>query len=145
MCLEILLPVDTYEEAGTGYKVYIENRYGLFEGPYRGLYLGLFGYTLGEEYEAIERALFDNYNQKYTSGFHIFVNLESAIALFDFLKIKYPTSKHVIVKVSYRERTSCGKEYRKNEEHHVIVARYMTLDSIVEVGEQYEKDMQSSN
>jgi len=132
MCLEILLPVDTYEEAGTGYKVFIENKDGLFEGLYRGL----FGYTLGEEYEATECTLFDNYNQKYTSGFHIFVNLESAIALFDFLKIKYPTSKHVIVKVSYKERTSCGKEYRKNEENHVIVARYMTLESIVEIGEQ---------
>lgn len=140
MCLEILLPVDTYEEQGTGFKVFIENKDGLFEGPYRGLY-----YTFSVEYKAIERTLFDSYDKKYTSGFHIFVNLESAIALFDFLKIKYPMRKYVIVKISYRERTSCGKEYRKNEEHHVIVARYMTLDSIVEIGEQYEQDMQSSN
>ena len=140
MCLEILLPVDTYEEQGTGFKVFIENEDGLFEGPYRGLY-----YTFSVEYKAIERTLFDSYDKKYTSGFHIFVNLESAIALFDFLKIKYPMRKYVIVKISYRERTSCGKEYRKNEEHHVIVARYMTLDSIVEIGEQYEQDMQSSN
>lgn len=79
------------------------------------------------------------------SGFHIFVNLESAIAMFDFFKIKHPKKKCVIVKVSYKERTSCGKEYRKNEEHHVIVARYMTLESIVEIGEQCGKDMQSSN
>jgi len=140
MCLEVLLPVDTYEEQGTGFKVFIENKDGLFEGPYRGLY-----YTFSVEYKAIERTLFDSYDKKYTSGFHIFVNLESAIALFDFLKIKYPMRKYVIVKISYRERTSCGKEYRKNEEHHVIVARYMTLDSIVEIGEQYEQDMQSSN
>jgi len=140
MCLEVLLPVDTYEEQGTGFKVFIENEDGLFEGPYRGLY-----YTFSVEYKAIERTLFDSYDKKYTSGFHIFVNLESAIALFDFLKIKYPMRKYVIVKISYRERTSCGKEYRKNEEHHVIVARYMTLDSIVEIGEQYEQDMQSSN
>ena len=140
MCLVILLPVDTYEEQGTGFKVFIENKDGLFEGPYRGLY-----YTFSVEYKAIERTLFDSYDKKYTSGFHIFVNLESAIALFDFLKIKYPMRKYVIVKISYRERTSCGKEYRKNEEHHVIVARYMTLDSIVEIGEQYEQDMQSSN
>ena len=140
MCLEILLPVDTYEEQGTGFKVFIENEDGLFEGPYRGLY-----YTFSVEYKAIERTLFDSYDKKYTSGFHIFVNLESAIALFDFLKIMYPMRKYVIVKISYRERTSCGKEYRKNEEHHVIVARYMTLDSIVEIGEQYEQDMQSSN
>jgi len=140
MCLVILLPVDAYEEQGTGFKVFIENKDGLFEGPYRGLY-----YTFSVEYKAIERTLFDSYDKKYTSGFHIFVNLESAIALFDFLKIKYPMRKYVIVKISYRERTSCGKEYRKNEEHHVIVARYMTLDSIVEIGEQYEQDMQSSN
>lgn len=140
MCLEILLPVDTYEEAGTGFKVFIENEDGLFEGPYRGLY-----YTFSVEYKATERTLFDSYDQRYMSGFHIFVNLESAIALFDFLKIKYPMRKYVIVKVSYRERTSCGKEYRKNEEHHVIVARYMTLESIVEIGEQCGKDMQSSN
>jgi len=140
MCLEILLPVDTYEEAGTGYKVFIENEDGLFEGPYRGLY-----YTFSVEYKATERTLFDAYDHKYTSGFHIFVNLESAIAMFDFFKIEYSKKKCVIVKVSYRERTSCGKEYRSNKEHHVIVARYMTLESIVEVGEQYEQDMQSSN
>ena len=71
MCLEVLLPVDTYEEQGTGFKVFIENEDGLFEGPYRELY-----YTFSVEYKAIERTLFDSYDKKYTSGFHIFVNLE---------------------------------------------------------------------
>ena len=88
------------------------------------------------EYNATECTLFDSYDQRYMSGFHIFVNLESAIAMFDFFKIKHPKKKCVIFKVSYKERTSCGKEYRQNEEHHVIVARYMTLESIVEIGEQ---------
>ena len=96
-----------------------------------GLYQGLFCYKIGMEYNATECTLFDSYDQRYMSGFHIFVNLESAIAMFNFFKIKYPRKKCVIVKVSYKERTSCGKEYRKNEEHHVIVARYMTLESIV--------------
>lgn len=135
MCLEVLLPVDTYEEQGTGFKVFIENEFRTLEGVYRGLYQGLFCYKIGMEYNATECTLFDSYDQRYMSGFHIFVNLESAIAMFDFFKIKYPKKKCVIVKVSYKERTSCGKEYRKNEEQHVIVARYMTLESIVEIGD----------
>ena len=123
MCLEVLLPVDTYEEQGTGFKVFIENEFRTLEGVYRGLYQGLFCYKIGMEYKATERIILDSQDQRYMSGFHIFVNLESAIAMFNFFKIKCPKKKCVIVKVSYKERTSCGKEYRKNEEHHVIVAR----------------------
>lgn len=129
MCLEVLLPVDTYEEQGTGFKVFIENEEGLI-----GAYLGLHCYKFGTEYKATECTLFDSYDRRYMSGFHIFANLKSAIAMVDFFKIKCPKKKCVIVKVSYKERTSCGKEYRKNEEHHVIVARYMTLENIVESG-----------
>lgn len=64
MCLEVLLPVDTYEEQGTGFKVFIENEFRTLEGVYRGLYQGLFCYKIGMEYNATECTLFDSYDPK---------------------------------------------------------------------------------
>ena len=123
MCLQQQTDVNSYPESGIGYKVFVDLEPNL----YKGLYTFEI-YVRNHEYIAYDDTLLDDDDKPYPAGFHIFAKLESAQNLLKFCRKYYPVRNTLIVRVSYRERHTCGVEQKLDlVKLPVIVAKYMTL------------------
>ena len=123
MCLREQTDVNSYPESGVGYKVFVKLDPNLYRGAYR-----MKTYVRDQEYVASNDNLWDDNDEFYPAGFHIFPELESAQNLLKFCRKYYPVRNTLIVRVSYRELHTCGYEQKLDlVKLPVIVAKYMTL------------------
>jgi hypothetical protein len=115
MCLRSITTGIFEETSGKGWKVFERGSDGELETPFER-----FKVEEGEWHITKGPLLYATKSERYEAGFHIFVNRESAEAVYEFIKSLHDKSP-VLKEVTYEDPIVLGEETRGP----VIVARRM--------------------